>query len=74
MMPMIMPSSVSAERSLCAQMAASASFRVSMNFTRILRLRLNMVAGTYCKSEPGAVTTGSFPAMLDYTDKSLAFT
>jgi len=31
-----------------------------------------MVAGTYCKSEPGAVTTGSFPAMLDYTDKSLA--
>jgi hypothetical protein len=30
---MIMPSSVKAERSLCAQMAASASFKVSMNFT-----------------------------------------
>ena len=30
--PMIMPKSVSAERSLCARMAASASFNVSMNF------------------------------------------
>src|SRR5205823_5554821 len=30
--PMIMPRSVSTERSLCAQMAATASFNVSMNF------------------------------------------
>src|ERR1043165_1294480 len=30
--PMIMPSSVSTERSLCAHMAASASFNVSTNF------------------------------------------
>jgi hypothetical protein len=30
--PMIIPKSVSAERSLCAQMAAAASFNVSMNF------------------------------------------
>jgi hypothetical protein len=29
---MIIPRSVSAERSLCAQMAATASFSVSMNF------------------------------------------
>src|SRR6185295_18735971 len=31
--PTIMPSNVSAERSLCAQIAATASLRVSMNFT-----------------------------------------
>src|SRR5829696_401044 len=33
--PTIMPSSVNAERSLCAQIAATASFRVSMNFTAL---------------------------------------
>src|SRR6266496_6155592 len=37
MTPMIMPSRVSADRSLCAQIAAIASLRVSMNFTRLLR-------------------------------------
>src|SRR5215510_3400388 len=31
--PTIMPSKVSAERSLCAQMAATATFRISMSFT-----------------------------------------
>src|SRR5918993_2720102 len=30
--PIIIPNSVSAERNLCAQMAATASFNVSMNF------------------------------------------
>src|SRR5689334_6351129 len=34
--PTIMPSKVNAERSLCAQIAATASLRVSMNFTEFL--------------------------------------
>src|SRR5215211_4433655 len=33
--PIIMPSSVSTERSLCAQMAESASFNVSISFTTV---------------------------------------
>src|ERR1051326_613465 len=33
--PTIIPSSVSAERSLCAQIAAAATFRISNNFTEI---------------------------------------
>jgi hypothetical protein len=41
---MIMPRSVSAERSLCAQIAASASFSVSISFTvRLLRPAASLV-------------------------------
>src|ERR671928_71149 len=40
--PIIIPKSVSAERSLCAQMAAAASFSVSMNF--MLRVYYGLAA------------------------------
>src|SRR2546423_11372635 len=43
--PMIIPRSVRAERSLCAQMAAAASFNVSMNFMVLGVLRLSQGIG-----------------------------
>src|SRR6185369_1140601 len=63
--PTIMPSSVSAERSLCAQIADTASFRVSINFTALLKHKkvggqdLQDVAGYHEKSCKSCPTTHS---------------
>src|SRR5687767_15297566 len=54
---MIMPNSVSAERNLCAQIAATASLRVSMNFTvQLLRVRSRYCCNWEIRVQAGGST------------------
>src|SRR5262245_56120610 len=59
MTPMTIPKRVNAERSLCAQIAETASFRVSMNFTEALLVRAWPL---YCCSRPQSSSEVLFPA------------